>query len=420
MVDCGPFLLVVLGIATIGWLVAPSVVAGYRRRQYERYEDYSYSQIAVDFPIPDTGLSLTVRRRNALKELTSEIHQQAVTAQNVYHAAVVRSATSLFLASSALALTAAQIENLASVVPLDRIFSADCRHWLHIELATIDTISIMLLIILYYSALTSNRRWINTRILSELQRQYEFLTLVFPNATFNSGPRDLTSQFYAEAEKTRNMLHVNSLTEITSRIRHFWKARKLAVANNILEAPNMTGDAVLLYLDKRFRRQLGWFMDSMHRLEVSAEKRKQRLIRLYWMVFAFAAAKLLMILLAEHEHAGNPVTIQSYIGLWRLISTMLLPTLLIMTGWSAVETAYYLNQNVRSLFHRYKSQADRIRRSLTALYASLCVDDLLTQPIDYDKKIQIGHHILEFEEMMMEELVDWVHISSHDVIEIAP
>ena len=28
--------------------------------------------------------------------------------------------------------------------------------------------------------------------------------------------------------------------------------------------------------------------------------------------------------------------------------------------------------------------------------------------------------LLEFDDLMIEELVDWIHITSHDVIELAP
>jgi hypothetical protein len=41
-------------------------------------------------------------------------------------------------------------------------------------------------------------------------------------------------------------------------------------------------------------------------------------------------------------------------------------------------------------------------------------------PIDAAAKCEIRTLILQFEDLMIEELIDWIHISSHDVIEMTP
>ena len=41
-------------------------------------------------------------------------------------------------------------------------------------------------------------------------------------------------------------------------------------------------------------------------------------------------------------------------------------------------------------------------------------------PIDACGKEDMRTQILQFEDLMIEELIDWIHITSHDAIELAP
>ena len=98
----------------------------------------------------------------------------------------------------------------------------------------------------------------------------------------------------------------------------------------------------------------------------------------------------------------------------------LVPLLLIVTGMSATMTAYYINQNSRSLIHRYNTQERFIAAWLVAFNERWKFGSLPSLPIDSVAKNAIRDQILNFENMMIEELIDWVHITSHDAIELAP
>jgi len=97
-----------------------------------------------------------------------------------------------------------------------------------------------------------------------------------------------------------------------------------------------------------------------------------------------------------------------------------MPILLIVTGMSAAMTAYYINQNSRSLIHRYNTQQRFITNWLLDFNETYKFSDLSSLPLDTAAKNDIRTRILLFEDMMIEELIDWAHITRHDLIELAP
>jgi hypothetical protein len=80
---------------------------------------------------------------------------------------------------------------------------------------------------------------------------------------------------------------------------------------------------------------------------------------------------------------------------------------------STALTSLYLSRNDRSLLHRYHSQERRIRlwlRDFQALYSAGGVSS--------QNQNSITRSILAFEELMIDEHLDWIHITSRDVIAI--
>lgn len=98
----------------------------------------------------------------------------------------------------------------------------------------------------------------------------------------------------------------------------------------------------------------------------------------------------------------------------------LLRLLLVVTGLSAAMTAYYINQNSRSLIHRYNTQQRIIARWLAAFDDRWSFASMPSLSIDPAAKNEIRAQILWFEDLMIEELIDWVHITSYDAMELAP
>jgi hypothetical protein len=141
--------------------------------------------------------------------------------------------------------------------------------------------------------------------------------------------------------------------------------------------------------------------DSRDRLEYIAERRTKLMMVLYFLAFVLVAAKLILFIYDEKWHH------------------YLTPVLLVVTGMSAVMTAYYVNQNSRSLIHRYNAQGRSIEVWLLS-FNERFFNRLSSQKLDTGVKKNMRDQILVFEKTMTDELIDWTHITGHDAIELAP
>lgn len=193
-----------------------------------------------------------------------------------------------------------------------------------------------------------------------------------------------------------------SVTEIAPRITQFWSERKATFHRYALSEGDVSPDVLLVYLQRRVRRQLGWFSDSAARLDYIAERRKLLLLGFYCAAAAVACIKLIIFLCC-----GQP-------------SPYLLASLLIMTGLSAAMTAYYINQNARSLVHRYHTQQRWISQWLETFNGRWPFAELPSKSLDMAAKNEVRGAVLEFERLMVEELIDWIQITTHDAIELGP
>src|SRR5262249_46729247 len=123
----------------------------------------------------------------------------------------------------------------------------------------------------------TRRPWIKRRVGTELLRQYQILGVVFPNAISTAPTGDLTAQFDTEADLVARCVQQGAIKDIVARIEAFWKTRRATIERHALTDGDLTVDALLVYLQRRARRQLGWFIDSKARLEhIAAAARPAR------------------------------------------------------------------------------------------------------------------------------------------------
>ncbi|MCI0626837.1 MAG: hypothetical protein L0387_35180 [Acidobacteria bacterium] len=397
------FSLAVAILTIVAMQAAVRVVGLYRARDYLTHEKQSREALAARFPIPAVTSSSTVDYLKSLSDLVSPMHQEAIDAQTVYHSAVVRSATCLALAFCAQAL------------------AATCAHLVFYWL---DAIAIGLLLINFWRGRAANVQWIKRRAAAELLRQYAFLAPLFPLMRATGRAHDLTSQFEAESSRLKErVLDDASGRDIISRIDDFWSSRRSSIEGHVPTEADLSADALLLYLQKRPLHQLGWFADSKMRLERKAHRLKQWLLVFYWTAFSLAVIKLIVVLPGEHEQIVQSVQSVPIFSatIVSILSEALSPALLVVTGLSAAMTASYLSQNARSLIHRYNTQERRIAQWFE-MFQSRCAIEDLRKPMHFktERKIEIRNLVLQFEGLMIEELTDWVHISRHDAIELAP
>lgn len=384
---------VALGATLLAMLAAIAFTTRRRSRDYRRFEDRSREELGRKFPIPSIAQSAAEERRNALSQPVNKVHQSANQSQTRYHHAVVGSAACIAVAFVALVLGSLP-EEVWQAMPVRHSDVERVLTW-------IDAIAIITVLILFYVGGWANRQWLRARAGTELLRQYQFLSVVFPIPGL--GPEGDESQFDREADAIKARVQDGSVSEIIARIEGFWSERRASIAKRSLEAEfHLPTDALLMYLRRRALRQQGWFRDSKARLERLANRRKRLLLGLYLVSVAIAAVKLVLFLRSGHSP-------------W-----FLLPTLLIMTGISATMTAYYVNLNARSLIHRYNTQERRITQWLEEFNGLWSFANLPSARLDAAAKADICARILQFEDVMIEELIDWTHITSHDTIELAP
>jgi len=366
-----------------------------RRHDYRLFEDKSEDSLARRFPLPTVNPSTAEERHRSLSPFLDNAHKAASAAQTTCYNAVVRSSGCLLLAFLALVIGTLPSEDWPLKTQLN---------WpsLELVLSWLDTIALLFLVILFLYGRMTRRSWIAGRAGTELLRQYQIFSVLFPSTISAVLADDLKAQFDIEAGLVAAHVQNGSITGIVERIERFWSTRKASIESRTLKEMDLTADALLIYLQRRARRQLGWFTDSKARLESIAERRNIMLLSLYCIAVGLAVTKHVLILYDGHSPA------------------YLLRLLLIVTGLSAAMTAYYINQNSRSLIHRYNTQQRITTGWLVAFNDRWNFANLPSLTIDLAAKTDMRAQILRFEDLMIEELIDWVHITSHDAIELAP
>ena len=385
--------IVALFITVAAMQAAVALTGAIRGRAYGNFENKSADSLVQRFPLSIIDPSTAEERRKSLSPLFEKAHQAANATQRNYYNAVVRSAGCLAFAFLALAF--------GTVAPEDLPTWLD-RSSFELVLSWIDVIAIVFVLILFLHGRIACRPWIAGRTGTELLRQYQILSVVFPSAISAASANDINTQFDIEAGLVATCVQKGSIADIAARIESFWSRRKASIENYVLTEGDLTADALLVYLRRRALRQLGWFTDSKARLEHIAERRNILLASLYCMTAGLAVIKHALFLYSGHSPAYLP------------------PLLLVVTGMSAAITASYINQNSRSLIHRYNSQQRAITGWLLTFNEYWNFAQLPSLTIDIAAKNDIRAQILRFEDLMIEELIDWLHITGRDAIELAP
>ena len=91
-----------------------------------------------------------------------------------------------------------------------------------------------------------------------------------------------------------------------------------------------------------------------------------------------------------------------------------------LIGLSSTLTGLYLNQNARSLLHRYRTQERRIEQWLANYDQLLSKLGNAKGEVDHTILAPVVREILAFEDLMVDELIDWIAITEDDVMELSP
>ena len=338
------------------------------------------------------------------------LHDSAVKLQNIYHGKVARCVSCLAIAILALGLSLTVFHGNKPM----KVFSA-----------SVDVAALLLSFWYWWQALSANHRWVATRTKTELLRQAGLIEpLLQPHSTvapadaaaalFTRKARQIDAEVIRPGPKSwldqvRDLFrHKEALDDRTS---EYWGAerQRLAAATN---AAQLDPQDLVLYLRRRPVRQLAWFRLAQQRLHGSGRRRAMLLAGLYGLAAGLAGLKAAMT--NSRQVAADAITASAIEP--SVAADLVAFVLLATTVLSATLTALYLSRNDRSLMHRYATQERRIEDWLRAVttFGAAAVTLKAASPA------QFGPDVLKFEDIMVEELIDWIRISTHDTIELAP
>lgn len=376
----------------IGLIVPFFVARGWnalRRAYYKRFTRLSPPGIPTYRVL---GLHLSKKEeqaRAAVAELVSESHDDAMRLQNAYH---------LLMATAASALLVAFVSMAAELTLGDSSVSqVQCA-------GVLDVTCLLVTLICFLKSASLSDAWIVARARAELLRQWYLIDELLLGGTSKG---DLTTRFFQIEARTR-ALTTQDTPQLTEKVEDFWQSRRIEICAAV-STVSLSASRIGSYLARRPLRQMRWFYAARCRLEHQTRVRTTSLSWLFGVTLLLSIAKLL---LAFHMIELHWISIAE-----RLLSFAVLFSI----GASSALTALYLGQNTRSLVHRYAIQERHIRDWLTNLSSQLKMFDQEVDDVTLNKfKMQFVESVIEFEDLMIGELNDWIEITTHDVFELAP
>jgi hypothetical protein len=423
-------LILALAAATpvaVVWALAPLVVqARDRRFEADEWDDPATdrSAIARELGIPEVEPSDTplAPRLERLRQPLQVLHEGANRLQRAYHLRVAGCVLSLALALAALGLGLTFGHDYPS---LKRYAAA------------VDVFALALALHQWWAARVANQDWILARTRTELLRQWTFLRTFLHPAGSDAGPAE--AAFAAKADEigahfagsepvglwawTWSALrpgHEHPARTLEARVQRYWDGTRAECAAMPPGAALAARD-IHLYLRRRPVRQLAWFRISRRRLQTSGKLREHWMARLFLIAFGLALAKAVLVVAqppaggAAHAAASGGPGILPVATATSLLALLLLG----VTTLSTALTSIYLSRNDRSLLHRYIAQERRIEDWLQDSLKT-ADGDAAAGPAPPGLAERFRTAMLGFEDLMIDELVDWIHISAHDALELGP
>jgi hypothetical protein len=431
-------------------ILVPLITWSRERRFKIRETDRRHTDrkaIAAEWGVPDVAasdVSISVRSDQLGRHL-NVLHEEANGLQSCYHRQVARCVCCLGLALLMLGLSLTVFRNHKE---FERYASA------------VELVAFGVALWQWCAARVANHRWVAARTKVELLRQWTFLSAMFERAAAvepDSAKRDFEAkaveidarvvtgpprgcwQWLRAVAQVRN----ERGDTIESRLWKYWhNARAYYLANS-------TGSVLGLsdfhfYMRRRPIRQLAWFRVAQLRVQRAASHRDATMAGLFAVSIALAAFKLILV---GHGAADNVEPVSTPSGDWAIDAVSL--GLLLATALSAALTTLYLSRNDRSLLHRYAAQERRIEdwlygvlnksegpdggrvapassalgesdgrkfhREPDPMRISAHASEMTQAPANH----RLHEQVLEFEALMIDELIDWIHISTHDALELA-
>lgn len=239
----------------------------------------------------------------------------------------------------------------------------------------------------------SMRAWLHLAVLFPLEKSRDMIT------AYRSEKEAIKKQLVAERPRTPKaalgiLSHhgVHGENAIYNRVEEFWGGI-MASCRSIGRRAPANPAAIGFYLKERPLFQLRYYVKAQARIHEGQREREWFVLSLYLISVLLAVLKTLSVFWPDLHYLPAP----------DLISMGLLVVMVV----SAATTNALISRNERSLLHSYHSQERRIKNWFDHM-ASHAIDVSSSQSVEA---------ILAFEDLMLNELLDFVHITSRDVIE---
>lgn len=367
--------------------VGGAAFLGWRRDQVFKQQRTNWRQNDAMKKVPAWTSDWTEAidaKYEATKAPCDELHDLAVLSQKAYNSSV---------AAIVVLVTFAFI-----LVAVSAIWTLP-REWKHAALFG-EVLSFFIVVGLYVWSKKQGAKWLRARTRSELIRQFSVLLSIL-DASVPPTPEP-PSKFRDVLARVDGGLSDPKIGLLRA-VRDLWTERRQDSVR-ALEAGSLSVDAIVVYLRRRVVRQLHWFQQARSLLELREKSRERVLLA----VFVSTVAALFLKVVAEFlqiDTAAKPLTVLLLTG----------------TAVAGATTAYYVGQNQRSLLHRYDEQIEAIAAWLDTFVAkfstTLQLSPLSVLPLSELQKSASA--ILEFEDLMIAELEDWIGISEHDTVELS-
>jgi hypothetical protein len=373
-------------ISAVGWIGGRAYHAHRSRAdKADRGGSTRVNDLAAEFALPpslgsEVAPSEGAKARGA--EWRNALHLPAIAAKNKYYEFIGRCGVALAFIFIQMALSLTLLEPEAR---LNEFF------------ALVDLFAALYVLAHWWRAKRANQHWILKRVHAELMRQWLHLVFAYSwtEEEIAAAHADASRKIEAEILKPKSRFGFGPRPEeLEARIETYWADLSQALKAKVPTTPSDGAGRLLSYLRARPLRQLQWYRMRCRQFMHAGHWRGAFMTGLFLFTLALAAVNLAVM--------------------WRLPATgggladWLNFALLVATAVSAALTYWYVSRNERSISHRYVTQRREIERWLRRTAALIEQGE---RALTYDQ-------VLEFETVMTDELIDWVHITSHDAVEL--
>jgi hypothetical protein len=410
-----------LAIILVGGVsvIFPRVARQARTREFQlaqRHADGELRSLAERFGVPEATPieSPMLKAFGAQQASVRKIHKLARDAQEVYRDRITRCVASLWFAITVMAFSVTVLHDAKALKPY---------------VAALDLVALLWVLHQWWFALAANYRWVSLRTKAELLRQESFLNALFDPQSVNSASDADVRQRFGEQEKAINESVIapnpkpfrawllslvrarpESVDPLEKRLRKYWLRNRERASQSADPSTQLATNDLLQYIHARPLRQLHWFRSAQYRLRRSSNARAATLGTLFVLAVLLALAKIAS---THASDASLPAVTHASI-----VSDLLSFAVLGITAISAALSSLYLGRNDRSLLHRYAAQERRIEDWTRSFVSKVPgISTLIASPVSI---VAVSDDLLAFEDLMIDELVDWIHVSQHDTIELAP